>query len=97
MISDAEERTRLAWRRTTLSVTIVALLAVRLAVLDLPPAGAALFISLTAAAWLAFLANAQDRIRRLSSGTAPTISVPRSAGLILMFEILAVILVVRSG
>jgi hypothetical protein len=95
--SDAEERTRLSWRRTTLSVTIVALLAIRLAIVKLPLTGGALFVALTAALWLAFLANAQRRIRSLSGGDVATRSVPLAARLILVYEVLSVILVVRSA
>jgi hypothetical protein len=95
--AEAEARTRLSWRRTTLTVTAVTLLIVRLAVVDLAPEEAALFVSLTAAGWLAFLAVAQRRIRRLSLGEVPIRSVPLAVRLILMYEVLGVILVVRSA
>lgn len=94
---EAVIRTRLSWRRTTLSVTVVALLAVRLALVDLSAHDAALFIPLAAAGWLAFLAIAQRRIRRLPLGEVATRSAPLAARLVLVYEVLAMILVVRSA
>lgn len=67
------ERTRLAWRRTTLAFVVAVALTVRGALYDPSPAayGAA---ALGALAWLAFLAVAHRRIRSLSdpgrAGTA---------------------------
>ncbi|MFJ1594548.1 DUF202 domain-containing protein [Kitasatospora albolonga] len=59
------ERTRLAWRRTTLSATVVALLAGRQALhTGAGPAGLAA-LALTAAAWLGFLTAAHLRVVRL--------------------------------
>ncbi|GGR29250.1 hypothetical protein GCM10010497_34480 [Streptomyces cinereoruber] len=61
------ERTRLAWRRTTLSCTVVAVLAVKLAVQDeTTPRGLA-GLALTALVWLLFLAVAHRRIRSLDT------------------------------
>lgn len=64
------ERTRLAWRRTTLAFAVVAALAVRSALYDPAPAayGAA---ALGALAWLGFLVVAHRRIRALA-GAAVT-------------------------
>ncbi|WP_435970949.1 DUF202 domain-containing protein [Streptomyces sp. Qhu_M48] len=61
------ERTRLAWRRTTLSCTIVAVLAVKLAVHDeLTPVGLT-GLALSALVWIGFLAVAHRRIRTLAA------------------------------
>ncbi|MGC5346585.1 DUF202 domain-containing protein [Streptomyces sp. DT24] len=56
------ERTRLAWRRTTLSCTVVALLAAKQALHDGTSPAAAVALSLSAAAWLGFLWVAQRRV-----------------------------------
>ncbi len=61
------ERTRLAWRRTTLSCTVVAVLAVKLAVQDeTTPRGLA-GLALSALAWVLFLVVAHRRIRSLDA------------------------------
>jgi uncharacterized membrane protein YidH (DUF202 family) len=80
----ARERTRLAWRRTVLAMTVVAILGARLAVTRTSPAFAALFVSVTAAAWLAFLALTRRR------------SIPHAVQLILVYEVLAAFLLLRS-
>jgi uncharacterized membrane protein YidH (DUF202 family) len=80
----ARERTRLAWRRTVLAMTVVAILGARLAFTRTTPAFAALFASLTAAAWLAFFALTRRR------------SIPHLVQLILVYEVLAAFLVLRS-
>lgn len=59
------ERTRLAWRRTTLSATVVALLAGRQALLSGATPAALVAAALAAVAWLGFLAAAHRRMRRL--------------------------------
>ncbi|MER6105520.1 DUF202 domain-containing protein [Streptomyces sp. NPDC001832] len=62
------ERTRLAWRRTTLSCTVVALLAVKQALhRGATPAGV-IAVALSALAWLGFLLVAHRRV--LEVGTA---------------------------
>ncbi|WP_175410139.1 DUF202 domain-containing protein [Streptomyces sp. TRM64462] len=61
------ERTRLAWRRTTLSCTVAAVLAARQAVHDGPSAAGLLGAALSLLVWLAFLGLAQRRIRALDS------------------------------
>lgn len=72
------ERTRLAWRRTTLASSVVAVLALRQAVRGsgrpLEVVGAAV----TALVWLAFLWLAHRRIRALASGRPPGLA-PRAA------------------
>ncbi|KQX47818.1 MULTISPECIES: DUF202 domain-containing protein [unclassified Streptomyces] len=61
------ERTRLAWRRTTLSCTVVAVLAVKLAVHDEITAVGVTGLALSALVWIGFLAVAHRRIRSLSA------------------------------
>ncbi|MFD6276506.1 DUF202 domain-containing protein [Streptomyces sp. NPDC060209] len=62
------ERTRLAWRRTTLACTVVALLAVRQALHSGVTGAAALAVALSLLAWLGFLAVAHRRVTGM--GTA---------------------------
>jgi uncharacterized membrane protein YidH (DUF202 family) len=57
----ARERTRLAWGRTVLAMTVVAILGARLALTRTSPAFATLFVSFTTAVWLAFLALTRRR------------------------------------
>jgi hypothetical protein len=61
------ERTRLAWRRTTLTFTLVMVLAVRALVETGGAAGAAAVVAaaLGALLWVAFLVLAHRRIRAL--------------------------------
>ncbi|MFF8914529.1 DUF202 domain-containing protein [Streptomyces sp. NPDC015032] len=61
------ERTRLAWRRTTLSCTVAALLAVRQALHGGASPAAVVAVSLSALAWLGFLLVAHRRV--LGMGT----------------------------
>ncbi|MEV8587370.1 DUF202 domain-containing protein [Streptomyces sp. NPDC051180] len=61
------ERTRLAWRRTTLSCTVVAVLAVKLTVSDAIGARKLTGLALSALVWVAFLAVAHRRIRSLGA------------------------------
>ncbi|MFJ9418066.1 DUF202 domain-containing protein [Streptomyces sp. NPDC101227] len=66
------ERTRLAWRRTTLSCTVVALLAGRqLARSRAPGAVEAVLAAAVALVWLAFVAAAHLRVRDLATGRPP--------------------------
>ncbi|MFI9052800.1 DUF202 domain-containing protein [Streptomyces sp. NPDC053427] len=63
------ERTRLAWRRTTLSCTVVALLAGRqLARIRAPGAAQAVLAVSVALVWLAFVAAAHHRVGDLATG-----------------------------
>ncbi|MBB6436484.1 uncharacterized BrkB/YihY/UPF0761 family membrane protein [Streptomyces candidus] len=59
------ERTRLAWRRTTLSCTVVAVLAGKQAVHDGVTAPGLLAASLSALVWVLFLVVAHRRMREL--------------------------------
>ncbi|WP_086831639.1 DUF202 domain-containing protein [Streptomyces sp. NRRL B-24572] len=61
------ERTRLAWRRTTLSCTVVAVLAVKLTAGDELTARGLIVLALSSLVWVAFLAVAHRRIRSLDA------------------------------
>ncbi|AVH59628.1 MULTISPECIES: DUF202 domain-containing protein [Streptomyces] len=64
------ERTRLAWRRTTLSSTVAAVLAAKTALSGGRSVAGVLACAACCALWLGFLALAHRRIRVLStSGT----------------------------
>lgn len=75
------ERTRLAWRRTTLSSTVAAVLAAKAALHGGPSAIDVTACALCCALWLGFLALAHRRIRVLATpGTgAPPALAPRHA------------------
>ncbi|MBV1937699.1 DUF202 domain-containing protein [Streptomyces sp. NPDC060006] len=73
------ERTRLAWRRTTLAATVVAVLAGKSALREGPSATAIVVCALCCGLWLGFLAVAHRRIRTLSEGVPPTAFTPRHA------------------
>ncbi|MFJ4921479.1 DUF202 domain-containing protein [Streptomyces sp. NPDC088725] len=70
------ERTRLAWRRTTLSCTVTAVLAVRQATRHGGTAGGLTAAALSALVWLGFLAVAHRRMVTLSTA-APDPLPPR--------------------
>ncbi|MFJ1956798.1 DUF202 domain-containing protein [Streptomyces microflavus] len=59
------ERTRLAWRRTTLSATVVALLAGRQALHSGATPASLVAVALSAVAWLGFLLVAHRRVGRM--------------------------------
>jgi hypothetical protein len=61
------ERTRLAWRRTTLSGTVVAVLAVKAALHDSGTATGIVACAFGCALWLTLLALAHRRIRTLAA------------------------------
>ncbi|MFF4348250.1 DUF202 domain-containing protein [Streptomyces sp. NPDC001530] len=60
------ERTRLAWRRTTLSSTVAAVLAAKTALHGGPSVAGLLACALCCALWLGFLAVAHRRIHVLA-------------------------------
>lgn len=68
------ERTRLAWRRTTLASTVAAVLAAKTALHEGPSAVGVLVCALCGGLWLGFLWLAQLRIRALASPRPPVIS-----------------------
>lgn len=67
------ERTRLAWRRTTLSVTVVVLLAVSGVLVRGVTALALACVALMAGTWLAVLVLAHRRITALARGASPAV------------------------
>ncbi|CAM5565955.1 hypothetical protein SSPIM334S_00509 [Streptomyces spiroverticillatus] len=74
------ERTRLAWRRTTLSATVVAVLAVKQAVHDGVTGVGLLGAALGALVWVGFLVVAHGRLRELDRARPLALS-PRRAWL----------------
>ncbi|MEW2133523.1 DUF202 domain-containing protein [Streptomyces sp. NPDC005435] len=73
------QRTRLAWRRTTLACTVVAVLAVRAALRAGGPVAAALLCAVSCGLWLGFLRIAHHRIGALAKGDHPAALTPRHA------------------
>ncbi|MFJ2744160.1 DUF202 domain-containing protein [Streptomyces sp. NPDC087440] len=65
------ERTRLAWRRTTLSATVVAVLAGKQAVHDGVTGVGVLGAALSALVWVGFLVVAHGRMRELGGVGRP--------------------------
>ncbi|MEU1695585.1 DUF202 domain-containing protein [Streptomyces hirsutus] len=65
------ERTRLAWRRTTLAATVATVLAVRTALHGGVSAPTVVLCALCCACWLGFLLIAHRRIRALSATGTP--------------------------
>jgi hypothetical protein len=73
------ERTRLAWRRTTLAGTVATVLAVKAALNNGPDAPGITVAVLACTLWLAFLTVAHRRIRVLAETGEPTTLTPRHA------------------
>ncbi|MGW5618916.1 DUF202 domain-containing protein [Streptomyces sp. NPDC003877] len=73
------ERTRLAWRRTTLSGTVVAVLAVRTALHGGASAAGIVACALCCVLWLGVLGVAHRRIRALAATPSPAAFAPRHA------------------
>ncbi|MEU6929900.1 DUF202 domain-containing protein [Streptomyces sp. NPDC046385] len=74
------ERTRLAWRRTTLSCTVAAVLAGKQAIHEGVTATGVLAAGLSALVWIGFLAVAHRRIQSLGAARPRQLSL-RSAWL----------------
>ncbi|MFC9942844.1 DUF202 domain-containing protein [Streptomyces pratensis] len=72
------ERTRLAWRRTTLACTVVAVLAVRQALRSGPAGAGMLAVALSLLAWLGFLVVAHRRVTGMGTSRPAPLS-PRHA------------------
>ena len=68
------ERTRLAWRRTTLSCTVVAVLGIKLALVDDTTAAGLAGLALSALLWIGFLAVTHRRIRSLDTARPQVLS-----------------------
>ncbi|MFJ8635350.1 DUF202 domain-containing protein [Streptomyces sp. NPDC093568] len=73
------ERTRLAWRRTTLSGTVAAVLAVRTSLHGGVSVAGGIVCALCCGLWLGFLALAHRRIHALSTSAEPRALPPRHA------------------
>ncbi|MDT9696251.1 DUF202 domain-containing protein [Streptomyces sp. P17] len=73
------ERTRLAWRRTTLAGTVAAVLAVRAALHGGVSAPRIVVCALCGVLWLGFLTVANRRIHTLATSRAPAALAPRHA------------------
>lgn len=73
------ERTRLAWRRTTLSSAVVTVLAVRTALHGGASAAGLLVCALYCGLWLGFLWVAHHRVRVLATTARPPSLTPRHA------------------
>ncbi|MFF4016756.1 DUF202 domain-containing protein [Streptomyces sp. NPDC001843] len=74
------ERTRLAWRRTTLSYAVASVLALRAALHGGATAGGLVACALCGALWVGFLLVAHRRIRALATPGARTVALaPRHA------------------
>ncbi|MFI1439959.1 DUF202 domain-containing protein [Streptomyces fructofermentans] len=73
------ERTRLAWRRTTLTATVVAVLAGKSALRDGAGAAGHVAFALCCALWLGLLVVAHRRIRVLALGGRPAALTPAHA------------------
>ncbi|MGI5244821.1 DUF202 domain-containing protein [Dactylosporangium sp. CA-139066] len=84
------ERTQLSWRRTLISVTVVALLLARLAAVHLTGAPAAAALAAVALIWAAVVWLVR---RRLTSVTTPVgRSLPALVTLILLYCVMATLL-----
>ncbi|MFJ1916465.1 DUF202 domain-containing protein [Streptomyces sp. NPDC088147] len=87
------ERTRLAWRRTTLSCTVVAVLAARQAIHGGATAAGLAGAALSALVWLAFLAVAHRRTLALAAavpGPLPSRAAIAAAGCTILLALFAV-------
>ncbi|MFH9662837.1 DUF202 domain-containing protein [Streptomyces sp. NPDC017248] len=81
------ERTRLAWRRTTLSAAVAAVLAVRTALRGGPTAAGVLACAVTCALWLGFLRVAHHRVRALAASPRPSALAPRQATAAVLYAV----------
>ncbi|MFD7226410.1 DUF202 domain-containing protein [Streptomyces sp. NPDC059892] len=87
------ERTRLAWRRTTLSCTVVAVLAARQAIHGGATAAGLAGAALSALVWLAFLVVAHRRTLALDTaapGPLPSRAAIAAAGCTVLLALFAV-------
>ncbi|MFJ8113033.1 DUF202 domain-containing protein [Streptomyces sp. NPDC096132] len=81
------ERTRLAWRRTTLSGTVATVLAMKTALHGGPSAAGIVACALCVGLWLAFLLLAHRRIRALTAAPAPAALAPRYATAAVLYAV----------
>jgi hypothetical protein len=73
------ERTRLAWRRTTLASTVAAVLSAKSALRGGVSVTGAVVCALSCALWLGFLLVAHHRIRALAASAGPPVLARRHA------------------
>lgn len=81
------ERTRLAWRRTTLSGTVAAVLAVKTALHGGVSVVGLVVCALCIGLWLGFLALAHRRITVLAASAEPAALAPRHATATVLFTV----------
>ncbi|MEU1851556.1 DUF202 domain-containing protein [Streptomyces sp. NPDC019990] len=81
------ERTRLAWRRTTLSSTVAASLAVKTALHGGASVPGIVACALCCALWLGFLSVAHRRIHALAASSTPAALVPRHAAAAVLYTV----------
>ncbi|MFI2201115.1 DUF202 domain-containing protein [Streptomyces sp. NPDC020192] len=81
------ERTRLAWRRTTLSAAVTAVLAVKTALHGGASATGLTVCALCCLLFLGFLRVAHHRIRALATGTRPPVLAPRHATAAVLYAV----------
>lgn len=93
------ERTRLAWRRTTLAVTLSVLLIGRLAIHDGLDALSALGLSLALVTWLAFMWLTHRRIQAMAHRVPAAIgrTLPAVAVAMAVFAAIGVAMVLVGG
>ncbi|MFH8749857.1 DUF202 domain-containing protein [Streptomyces rimosus] len=86
------ERTRLAWRRTTLSCTVVAILAGRQVVQHRDPGPVVIVaVALVLLVWIAFVAAAHVRMRAMHDSRPPVLSARTALALVACTCALAVL------
>ncbi|MET9971432.1 DUF202 domain-containing protein [Streptomyces sp. NPDC006356] len=81
------ERTRLAWRRTTLSGAVAAVLAMKSALHGSVSVAGIVVCALCCGLWLAFLALAHRRIHALAASPEPPPLAPRHATATVLFTV----------
>ncbi|MFJ2823726.1 DUF202 domain-containing protein [Streptomyces toxytricini] len=84
------ERTRLAWRRTTLACSVAAVLGVRQALRGAGAVWEAAGAALIVLVWLAFLAVAHRRMRELAAARPPGLAPRAASGVVACTVALAV-------
>ena len=90
--TDSLERTVLSWRRTLVSMTVIALLLGRLAAIHAGPLVAAFALAVIGLGWAAALLLIRRRIRRIT--TPITRALPLLAALILLYCAMGTLLLV---
>lgn len=93
------ERTRLAWRRTTLAVTLSVMLIGRLAIHDGLDVLSALGLSLALVAWIAFMWLTHRRIQAMAQRVPAAIgrTLPAVAVAMVLFAAIGVAMVLAGG